>query len=99
MRQNNMMAPTLRTVGEAEMISHQLLLRGGFIRQLAAGIYTFLPLGYRVLHKVEQIVREEMDRIGGQELLLPTLHPAELWQESGRWDTYGPDLFNDARPA
>jgi prolyl-tRNA synthetase len=93
MRQNNMMAPTLRTVGEAEMISHQLLLRGGFIRQLAAGIYTFLPLGYRVLHKVEQIVREEMDRIGGQELLLPTLHPAELWQESGRWDTYGPDLF------
>ena len=93
MRQNNMMAPTLRTVGEAEMISHQLLLRGGFIRQLAAGIYTFLPLGYRVLHKVEQIVREEMDRIGGQELLLPTMHPAELWKESGRWDTYGPDLF------
>ncbi len=93
MRQKNMLAPTLRTVGEAETVSHQLLLRGGFIRQLAAGIYTYLPLGYRVLHKVEKIVREEMDRIGAQELLMPTLHPSELWKESGRWETYGPDLF------
>jgi prolyl-tRNA synthetase len=93
MRQRTALIPTLRTVGEAEMISHQLLLRGGFIRQLAAGIYIFLPLGYRVLHKVENIVREEMDRIGAQELLLPALHPAELWQETGRWDTYGPELF------
>lgn len=93
MRQKNMLAPTLRTVGEAETISHQLLLRGGFIRQLAAGIYTYLPLGYRILHKVEKIVREEMDKIGAQELLLPALHPSELWKESGRWETYGPDLF------
>lgn len=93
MRQKNMLAPTLRTVGEAETISHQLLLRGGFIRQLAAGIYTYLPLGYRILHKVEEIVREEMDKIGAQELLMPTLHPSELWKESGRWETYGPDLF------
>ncbi|SEN78869.1 proline--tRNA ligase [Lihuaxuella thermophila] len=92
MRQKNALIPTLRNVGEAEMISHQLLLRGGFIRQLAAGIYTYLPLGYRVLHKVENIVREEMDRIGAQELLLPALHPAELWQESGRFTNYGPEL-------
>ncbi len=92
MRQKNALIPTLRNVGEAEMISHQLLLRAGFIRQLAAGIYTFLPLGYRVLYKVEHIVREEMDRIGAQELLLPALHPAELWQESGRYQNYGPEL-------
>jgi len=93
MRQRNALIPTLRNVGEAEMISHQLMLRAGLIRQLAAGIYSFLPLGYRVLHKVEQIVREEMDRIGAQELLLPALHPAELWKETGRWDNYGPELF------
>ncbi|MGA9173882.1 MAG: proline--tRNA ligase [Thermoactinomyces sp.] len=93
MRQKNALIPTLRNVGEAEMVSHQLLLRGGFIRQLAAGVYTFLPLGFRVLHKVERIVREEMDRIGAQELLLPVLHPAELWHETGRWENYGPELF------
>ncbi|SDY47035.1 proline--tRNA ligase [Thermoactinomyces sp. DSM 45892] len=92
MRQQHALIPTLRTVGEAEMISHQLLLRAGFIRQLAAGIYHYLPLGKRVLNKVEQIVREEMDAIGGQELLMPALNPAELWEESGRYDTYGPDL-------
>lgn len=93
MRQRNALIPTLRSVGEAEMISHQLMLRAGFIRQLAAGIYTYLPFGYRILKKVEAIVREEMDRIGAQELLLPSLHPAELWQETGRWDAYGPELF------
>lgn len=93
MRQQNALIPTLRHVGEAEMISHQLMLRAGLIRQLAAGIYTYLPLGYRVLHKVEQIVREEMNRIGAQELQLPALHPAELWKETGRWDNYGPELF------
>ncbi|TCP70110.1 proline--tRNA ligase [Baia soyae] len=92
MRQQHALIPTLRTVGEAEMISHQLLLRAGFIRQLAAGIYNYLPLGKRVLNKVEQIVREEMDEIGGQELLMPALNPAELWEESGRYETYGPDL-------
>ncbi|MBA4496232.1 proline--tRNA ligase [Paenactinomyces guangxiensis] len=92
MRQKNAFIPTLRTVGEAEMVSHQLLLRGGYIRQLATGIYTYLPLAYRVLHKVENIVREEMDRIGAQQLLLPALHPAELWKETGRWTNYGPEL-------
>src|SRR5690606_34854143 len=94
MRQKNMLIPTLRNVGaEAEMVSHRLMLRAGMIRQLAAGVYTYLPLAYRTLRKVEQIVREEMDRIGAQELLLPAINPAELWQESGRWDDYGPELM------
>lgn len=92
MRQQHALIPTLRAVGEAEMISHQLLLRAGFIRQLAAGIYNYLPLGKRVLNKIEQIVREEMDYIGGQELLMPALNPAELWEETGRYHTYGQDL-------
>jgi prolyl-tRNA synthetase len=92
MHQTEMLIPTLRNVSEAEMISHQLLLRGGYIRQLAAGVYTFLPLAYRVLHKVTNIVREELDRIGAQQLLLPLLHPAELWKESGRYEHYGPEL-------
>ncbi|MCH5586245.1 proline--tRNA ligase [Shimazuella sp. AN120528] len=74
------------------MISHQLLLRAGFIRQVAAGVYNYLPLAQRVLQKISMIVREEMDRIGSQELLMPALNPAELWQESGRYDTYGPEL-------
>ncbi|PTX58617.1 prolyl-tRNA synthetase [Melghirimyces profundicolus] len=93
MRQKNMLIPTLRHVGaEAEMASHRLMLRAGMIRQLAAGVYTYLPLAYRTLRKVEQVVREEMDRIGAQELLLPAMNPAELWKESGRWETYGPEL-------
>lgn len=92
MRQKNALIPTLRTVSEAEMISHQLMLRAGMIRQLAAGIYTYLPLAYRVLHKVETIIREEMDAIGAQQLLLPALHPAELWEETGRFSNYGPEL-------
>lgn len=92
MRQKHAFIPTLRTVGEAEMISHQFLLRAGMIRQLAAGIYNYLPIAQRVLRKIEQIVREEMDAINGQELLLPALHPAELWEESGRYQNYGPEL-------
>ncbi|MFC4778865.1 proline--tRNA ligase [Paenibacillus sp. GCM10023252] len=94
MRQKTMLAPTLREApSDAEAISHQLLLRGGFIRQLAAGIYTYLPLGLRVLRKVEAIVREEMDRTGAQELLMPAMQNAELWQESGRYEVYGPELI------
>lgn len=85
--------PTLKEVpAEAELASHKLLLRAGMIRKSAAGIYSFLPLGYRVLSKIENIVREEMEKIGSQELLLPVVQPAELWQESGRWDVYGPEL-------
>src|SRR2546423_1384312 len=86
--------PTLReTPAEAEVISHQLLLRAGYIRQLSAGIYNYLLLAQRSLLKIEQIVREEMDAIGGQELLLAALHPAEVWQESGRWEVMGDNMF------
>jgi prolyl-tRNA synthetase len=85
---------TLRDVpADAEVVSHQLMLRAGLIRRLAAGLYTWLPLGLRVLRKVEAIVREEMDRAGAIELLMPTVQPAELWQESGRWDQFGPELL------
>ncbi|MBN1944045.1 MAG: proline--tRNA ligase [Bradymonadales bacterium] len=84
---------------DAEVISHKLLLRGGFIRQVGAGIYSFLPLGWRVVRKVEQIVRQEMDRAGAQEVMLPAVQPASLWEESGRWTKYGPELlrFNDRK--
>lgn len=94
MRATELFAPTLREVpAEAEVASHQLLLRAGFIRRETAGVYTFLPLALRVLKKINQIIREEMDRQGGQELQMPIIQPAELWQESGRWDVYGPELF------
>lgn len=78
---------------DAELISHQLMQRAGLIRKVAAGIYTWLPLGWRVLHKVENIIRQEMDATGAQELLMPNVIPAELWQESQRWDKYGPELL------
>ncbi len=81
------------TPADAEVISHQLLLRAGLIRKLAAGVYSWLPLGLRVLRKVETVVREEMDRAGSLELLMPAVQPAELWQESGRWQQYGPELL------
>lgn len=94
MRASQLLMPTLREApAEAEVVSHQLLLRAGFIRKAAAGVYTFLPLAWRVVKKIEQIVREEMDRQGGQEIMMPIIQPAELWQESGRWDVYGPELF------
>ena len=86
--------PTLReTPAEAEVVSHQLLLRAGYVRQLAAGIYSYLPLAQRSLLKIQQIIREEMDAIGGQEMLLPALNPAEVWKESGRWDVMGDNMF------
>ncbi|MBV5273148.1 MAG: proline--tRNA ligase [Lamprocystis purpurea] len=81
------------TPADAEVISHQLMLRAGMIRKLAAGLYTWLPLGLRVLRKVEHIVRDEMDRAGALEVLMPAVQPAELWIESGRWDQYGPELL------
>src|SRR5437763_370878 len=94
MRWSTLFIPTLReTPAEAEVISHQLLLRAGYIRQLSAGIYNYLLPAQRSLLKIQQIVREEMNAIGGQELLLPALHPAEVWQESGRWDVMGDNLF------
>ena len=85
---------TLRDVpADAEVVSHQLMLRAGLVRRLAAGLYTWLPIGLRVLRKVEAIVREEMNRAGAIELLMPTVQPAELWQESGRWEQFGPELL------
>jgi prolyl-tRNA synthetase len=94
LRMSDLYAPTLKEVpAEAELASHRILLRAGMIRKAAAGVYTYLPLGWRSLHKIEQIVREEMDAIGSQEMLMPAVQPAELWQESGRWDLYGPELM------
>ncbi len=94
MHWSRLFIPTLReNPAEAEVVSHQLLLRAGYIRQLSAGIYSYLFLAQRSLLKIMQIVREEMDAIGGQEMLLPALHPAELWQESGRWDVMGDNMF------
>lgn len=94
MRTSQLLLPTLKeTPADAEVISHQLMLRAGLIRQVAAGIYNWLPIGMRVLHKVQQIVRQEMDRAGAQEVLLPGVQPAELWRQSGRWEQYGPELL------
>ncbi len=94
MRFSSLYAPTLREVpAEAEVASHQLLLRAGFIRKAAGGIYTYLPLAWRVLNKIAQIVREEMDLKGGQEIAMPIVQPAEIWQESGRWSVYGDEMF------
>src|SRR5215213_4608695 len=94
MRWSRYFIPTLREdPADAEVVSHKLLLRAGLFRQLSAGIYSFLPLGQRVALKVMQILREEMNAIGGQEFFLPALHPAELWQESGRWYAIGDEMF------
>lgn len=94
MKQSNMLIPTLREVpADAEVKSHQLLLRAGYIRQNTSGIYSFLPLGKKVLKKVEDVVREEMENAGAVELLMPAMQAAELWKESGRWYSYGPELM------
>jgi prolyl-tRNA synthetase len=94
MRLSNLFFTTLRDdPADAEMASHRLLLRAGYVRQLGAGIYSLLPLGWRVTHKVEQIIREEMDRIGCQEMSMPVVHPADLWRESGRYQKIGPELL------
>jgi prolyl-tRNA synthetase len=94
MRTSQFPLQTLKeTPSDAEIASHQLMLRAGLIRKLATGLYTWLPLGLKVLKKVESIVRQEMDRAGALELLMPAVQPAELWQESGRWEEYGPELL------
>src|SRR5947199_3385194 len=93
-RLSRLLAPTLREdPSDAEVASHRLMVRAGMIRQVARGIYDLLPLGLRAVRRVETIVREEMDRAGGQEILMPAVIPAELWRESGRWDQYGPELL------
>ena len=94
MKVSQLLNPTLREVpAEAEIVSHQLMLRAGYIRKVTSGIYTYLPLGWKVIKKIEQIVREEMDAKGGQEVMLPIVQPAELWKQTGRWDVYGPEMF------
>lgn len=94
MRTSQLLLATLKeTPSDAELISHQLMLRAGLIRKLGAGLYTWLPLGFRVLQKVSQVVREEMNRIGAQEILMPAVQPAELWQETKRWQEFGPQLL------
>jgi prolyl-tRNA synthetase len=100
MRYSGMFLPTGREIpSDAEVISHQLMLRAGLVRKLTSGVYTYLPVGYRVLRKVEQIIREEMNRAGAQELHMPMVQPADLWRESGRWEFYGKELlrFRDRR--
>jgi prolyl-tRNA synthetase len=94
MRYSQLLIPTLREApADAEVVSHKLMMRAGYIRKLASGVYTILPLCYRVLSKIEQIIREEMEARGAQELLLPIVMPAEIWQETGRWDVYGKELL------
>ncbi len=94
MRVSQLLNPTLREVpAEAEIVSHQLMVRAGLIRKSTAGVYNYLPLGLRILRKAEAIIRQEMDAKGGQELLMPIMQPAEVWKESGRWDVYGDELF------
>ncbi|MEI6318843.1 MAG: proline--tRNA ligase, partial [Pseudomonadota bacterium] len=94
MRTSGFYLATLKEApSEAELVSHKLMLRAGLIKSLARGLYTWMPLGLRVLRKVERIVREEMDAAGAVELLMPAVQPAELWQESGRWQKYGPELL------
>ena len=93
MRMSQLFSQTIReTPSEADVISHQLLLRAGFIRQLSAGIFSYLPLARQSLTKIENIMRQEINRIGGQEITMPVIHPAEIWQESGRWFKIGNEM-------
>ncbi|MDD4799314.1 MAG: proline--tRNA ligase, partial [Clostridia bacterium] len=94
MRASNLYAPTLREIpAEAEIVSHQLMLRAGMINKVAAGMYAYLPLAWRTMKKIMDIIREEMDAVGGQELSLPIVQPAEIWQKSGRWSVYGAEMW------
>ena len=94
MRLSRYFLPTLKEApSDAQIVSHQLMLRAGMIKQEAAGIYAWLPLGLRVLRKIERVVREEQERAGAVELLMPTLQLADLWRESGRYDAYGPEML------
>jgi len=94
MRFSKMLIPTLREVpSDADAVSHILMLRAGYVRQLAAGLYIYLHLGWRVLNRINRILKEEMDAIGGQEISMPVIHPAEVWQQTGRWDTIGDEMF------
>lgn len=94
MRSSQYLLSTLKEdPSDAELISHKLMLRAGMIRKVASGLYTWLPTGLRVLRKVENIVREEMNKAGSVEMLMPSVQPSDLWEESGRWDQFGPELL------
>src|SRR4051812_30643818 len=94
MRASRFFVSTLKEApSDAEIVSHQLMMRAGMIKRLGSGIYTYMPMGLRVIRKVEAIVKEEMNRAGAIELLMPVVQPAELWQETGRWEKYGPELM------
>ena len=94
MRYSRTFAPTLREdPADSEAISHKLLVRAGFVRQLAAGLYIYLPLGWRVLNRINTILKEEMNAIGAQEVSMPILHPADIWEKTGRWATIGDEMF------
>ncbi|GAJ25446.1 prolyl-tRNA synthetase [Liquorilactobacillus sucicola DSM 21376 = JCM 15457] len=94
MKQSKILIPTIKEVpSDAEAVSHKMMLRAGYVKQITAGMYAYLPLAHKVLRKIEQIIREEMDKIDGVEMLVPAIIPAELWKESGRYDTYGPTMF------
>ncbi|HWR58745.1 MAG TPA: proline--tRNA ligase [Thermodesulfovibrionales bacterium] len=94
MRFSQMLIPTLREIpAEAEAVSHKLMLRAGYVRQLAAGLYVFLPLAWKVMNRINEVLREEMEAIGAQEMSMPVLHPAEVWQQTGRWDVIGDEMF------
>src|ERR1700675_3942538 len=94
MRVTRSLLPTLREdPADAEAVSHKLMLRAGLVRQLAAGVFVWLPLGQRVMDKIGRILREEMNAIGGQEITMPVIHPAEIWRESGRWEAIGGEMF------
>src|SRR6478672_5060842 len=99
-RASQLFLPTLRAApADAEAVNHKLLVRGGFVRQVTAGVWTFLPLGWRVQRKIERIIREEMDAIGGQEMLMPVLTPADLWKTSGRYRYAEVFKLNDRKGA
>ena len=94
MKSSDLLIPTIKEApNDAQIISHQLMIRAGLVSKLASGLYSYLPIGLRVIQKVEKIIREEMNKSLAQELLMPVAQPAELWQESGRWEEYGPELL------
>ena len=94
MRQSKILAPTIKEIpSDTEVISHQLMVRAGLIRKVASGLYTWLPVGLKVIRKIETIVRNELEKVGAQELLMPVVQPAELWQETERWEKMGPELL------
>lgn len=96
MKQSKMLIPTLKEVpNDAEAKSHQMMLRAGYIRQVSAGMYAYLPLAFRTIEKIKKIIRSEMEKIDAVEMLVPAVLPAELWEKSGRLETYGPELYRD----